>query len=287
MTRSKGFLMKQRFFTLFIVFLLVFGVTTSVFAQSYSLELTEEIVHVYWHADGTMSVDYSLHFKNNPDAHAIEFVDVVLPDTNYVISEVSADINGQALNVDESYAGKGSGVAVDLGEYAIPAGENGIVHVTIGHIEHVLNPDADTNYASAIFNTTWYGSEYITGDTDLTVVFHLPAGIPAEEIRAHLPSDNWGGTQEAEKSVDETGRVTYTWHDEKANGYTQYTFGASFPSSYIPLSTLIEPASKKITDFALSPVIYLPILVVLVSILLIWLIYRKTSANPDQASNQD
>lgn len=274
--------MKQRFFALFIVFLLVFGITTSTFAQSYSLELEKEMVHVYWNTDGTMSLDYTLHFKNNPDAHAIEFVDVVLPDNNYIISEISADIDGHALNVEESYAGKGPGVAVDLGEYTIPAGESGIVHVVIGHIENVLNPDADANYTSAIFNTTWYGSQYMTGDTDLTVVFHLPAGISAKEIRAHLPSDNWGGTQEPEESVDEMGRVTYTWHDEKANGYTQYTFGASFPSSYIPITTIVEPASKEVTAFALSPVIYLPILIPLVSLGIVWLIYRKTRDDADE-----
>lgn len=277
--------MKRSLFAFFIVFVLAFSLTTNAFAQSYSLELEKEIVHVYWNTDGTMSVDYTLHFKNNPDAHAIEFVDVVLPDNNYVISEISADIDGHALSVEESYQGKGPGVAVDLGEYAIPAGESGIVHVTIGHIENVLNPASDANYASAIFNTTWYGSQYMTGNTDVTVVFHLPAGIPAEEVRVHLPSDNWSGTQEAEESVDESGRVTYTWHDENANGYSQYTFGASFPSSYAPASAIVKPASKEVTAFALSPVIYIPILVALASLVLIWFIQHKTSANAE--SNQD
>ncbi len=279
--------MKQKIFILFILLALVFSITTSALAQSYSLELTEEVVHVYWHDDGTMSLEYALSFKNNPDALAIKFVDLVLPNKNYVISEISAEKDGQVLSVEESYAGKGPGVAVDLGEYAIPAGENGSVHITIGHIENVLTPDTDENYASAIFGTTWYGSEYMTGNTDVTVIFHFPAGIQEKEIRAHLPNVDWGGNSEAEKSVDEMGRVTYTWHDEEANGYTQYTFGASFPNKDIPKSAIVEPASKEITDFALSPVIYLPILVVLVSIPIIWLIYRKTSAHPDQASNQD
>ena len=274
--------MKRSLFALSIIFIFVFSLTTSVFAQSYSLELTEEIVHVYWHDDGTMSLDYILSFENNPDAHAIEFVDLVLPDKNYVISEVSAEKDGQALSVEESYAGKGPGVAVDLGKYAIPAGESGSVHIIIGYIENVLNPDTDESYASAIFGTTWYGSEYMTGNTNMTVVFHFPAGIQEEEIRAHLPGDNWDGNSEAEKSVDEMGRVTYTWHDEKANGYTQYIFGASFPNKYIPKSAIVEPASTEITAFSLSPVIYIPILAPFIVFGLVWLIQHRSSGNSDK-----
>ncbi|MBT3190059.1 MAG: hypothetical protein HN736_04750 [Anaerolineae bacterium] len=275
--------MKQRLFAFFIVFVLVFSLTTSVFAQSYSLELTQETVHVYWNTDGTMSLEYSLLFKNNPDALAIEFVDVVLPDNNYIISEVSAEIDGHALSVEEKYQGKGPGVAVDLGEYPILAGESGLVQISIGLIENVLNPDADANYVSAIFNTTWYGSQYITGDTDLTVIFHLPSGIPAKEIRTHAPSDDWSGNSEPESAIDEAGRLTYTWHDEKANGFTQYAFGVSFPNSYVPASAIVEPASAKVTAFSLSPIIYIPVLVFFVIIGSAWLIQRRTSTNPDES----
>lgn len=277
--------MKRRFFAFFTIFLLAFSLTTSAFAQSYSLELTEEIVHVYWNSDGTMSLDYTLFFKNNPDAHAIEFVDIVLPDNNYIYSDVSAEIDGQALSVEEKYQGKGPGVAVDLGDYAIAAGESGLVHVIIGQIENVLNPDANPNYASAIFNTTWYGSQYMTGNTDLTVIFHLPPGIPAEEIRYHLPSDDWRGNSEPEESVDEAGRITFTWHDEEANGYTQYTFGASFPSSYVPESTIVEPAATEVTGFALSPIFTIPTLVFFVIIGMAWFIQRRTSTNADESSS--
>jgi len=42
--------------------------------------------------------------------------------------------------------------------------------------------------------------------------------------------------------MDGNGRVTYTWHDPNANGHTQYTFGASFPSSYVPASAIITPS---------------------------------------------
>ncbi|MBT3315864.1 MAG: hypothetical protein HN390_14750 [Anaerolineae bacterium] len=274
--------MKRRLFAFFIISVLVFSLRTSVFAQSYSLELTEETVHVYWNTDGTLSLDYTLLFRNNPDARAIEFIDIVLPDNNYIVSEVSAETNGHALSVEEKYQGKGPGIAVDLGEYAIPAGENGYIYVSIARIENVLNPDADTNYASATFSPTWYGSQYMTGNTNLTVIFHFPPDISAEEIRYHIPSDNWGGSQEPEISTDEMGGITYTWHDEKANGNTQYTFGASFPNSYIPASAIVEPASTEVTAFSLSPIFYIPVLVFFMSIGIAWFIQHRTSANSDK-----
>ena len=274
--------MKQRFLALFIVFLLVFGLTTSAFAQSYSLELTEEIIHVYWNADGTMSLDYTFHFKNNPDAHAIEFVDVSLVNDNY--SNISAEVDGHAVGI-EKYEGDDSGIAVDLGSYAIPAGESGLVHVTIGSIKDVVTPDADdANYASAIFSTPWFGSQYMTGNTDLTVVFHLPPNIQADETRYHLPS-SWTGEEEPEVSTDEAGRITYTWHDDNANGYTPYTFGASFPSSYLPAAAIVESTS---TDswFSISPIFYIPVAGVILSIGLIWFMQHRSSAKSDEENKR-
>ncbi|MBT7783899.1 MAG: hypothetical protein HN741_13375, partial [Anaerolineae bacterium] len=53
---------------------------------------------------------------------------------------------------------------------------------------------------------------------------------------------SWNGAQEPEIYLDGNGRVTYTWHDPNANGHTQYTFGASFPSSYVPASAIVTPS---------------------------------------------
>ena len=269
--------MKERLFAFFIVFLLAFSSVTSVFAQSYSLELTEEIIHVYWNADGSMSLDYSLYFKNNPDAHAIEFVDISLANDNY--SDVSAEVDDHTVAI-ENYEGDDAGIAVDLESYAIPAGESGLVHVTIGSVANVVNPDADDpNYASVSFNTPWYGSQYITGNTDLTVIFHLPPNVQADEARYQVPGD-WTGVEEPEISVDEEGRITYTWHDENANGHTPYTFGASFPNSHVPASAIVEASDG--LGFYISPIFYLPISVAIISFGIIWYIQRKASTKSDE-----
>lgn len=237
--------MKRRLFALLIVFLLVFSLTSSVFAQQdYSFILEKEIVHVYLNDNGTMSLDYTFVFKNNPGAHMIDYVDVGMPHPGYVYSSISADVDGKTAIIDSDYQGDGNyGVAVDLVTYgnAIMAGERGQVHVRVGTVERVLyNDDNDDGYASAVFSPTWFGSQYVTGNTDLTVAFHLPSGVQPEEPRYHIP-DNWPGDDAPQTSLDASGRVTYTWQSSNANGHTQYTFGASFPKSYVPESAIVIP----------------------------------------------
>ena len=273
--------MKQRVFAFFIVLVLALSLVTSVFAQSYSLELTKENIHVYWNADGSMSLDYSLYFKNNPDAHAIEFVDISLANDNY--SDVSAEVDGHAVGI-EKYEGDDAGLAVDLENYAIQAGESGLVHVAIGSVANVVNPDADdANYASVSFNTPWFGSQYITGNTDLTVIFHLPLDVQADEARSQI-SSNWTGVEEPETSVDEEGRITYTWHDENANGHTPYTFGASFPNSYVPASAIVEASDG--LGFYISPIFYIPVSVAIISIGFIWFVQRRDSAKFEEENKK-
>lgn len=232
--------MKNRLLTIALVFILAFDVTTSAFAQSYSFSLDREVVNVYLNSDGTMSLDYQFTFTNQPGAHAIDFVDVGLPNNNYSYNTITADVNGNPVSVSTDYQGSGSGVAIDLGSRAIQPGQTGTVHVYVGEIRDVLYPDdRDENYASAAFSPTWFGSEYVVGSTDLTVTFHLPPGVKPEEPRWHsAPS---GFPDEPQTGLDEEGRVTYTWSNPNASGSRQYTFGASFPKTYVPATAIVTP----------------------------------------------
>ena len=232
--------MKRRFLTVALVLLLTFSITTSALAQSYSFSLDKEVVNVYWNADGTMSLDYVFTFTNQPGAHAIDFVDVGLPNNSYIYNTIQADVNGDAVAVSTDYQGSGSGVAVDMGSHAIQPGQTGSVHVFVGQISDVYyQDDNDENYASAVFSPTWFGSEFVVGDTDLTVTFHLPQGVKPEEPRWHqAPS---GFPSEPQTGIDSEGRVTYTWSNASASGSRQYTFGASFPRTYIPATSIVTP----------------------------------------------
>jgi hypothetical protein len=190
-----------------------------------------------------MSLDYVFTFRNNPGAHAIDYVDVGLPNSSYRTSSMYADVDGNNVSVSAGdYEGNGTGVAVVLGNSAIPAGGSGKVHIYIGYIDRVLHPDDnDENYASAVFGNTWFGSQYVSGSTDLTVTMHMPPGVQPNEPRYHIP-ENWVGASEPEIKINSDGRVSYTWNSSNANGYTQYQFGASFPKSYVPASAIASPS---------------------------------------------
>jgi hypothetical protein len=231
--------MKNKFFALLLILTVLFGLTTSAAAQSnYSFQLTREVVHVYLNQDGTMALDYTFTFDNDPGASPIDFVDVGLPNGNYDFSSIRADVEGTPVSVTSDYQGSGTGVAIDLGSKQITT--TGTVHVYVGRIERMFFPDDDDeNYASSEFSPTYFGSQYVHGKTDLTVVFHLPPGVKPEEPRYHLPK-NWPGINEPAIAIDNEGRVTYTWQSPDANGSTQYTFGASFPASYIPADAIVR-----------------------------------------------
>jgi hypothetical protein len=229
--------MKQKIFALCLVFLLTFVLVTGVSAQSYSFSLDKEIVNVFWNSDGTMALDYQFTFTNSAGGHVIDFVDVGVPTGQF--SGTSADVNGKRLSISSDFQGQGgSGFSVDMGAYAIQPGKSGTVHVVVGKVNQVLHPDdKDQAYASAVFSPTWFGSQYVNGSTNLSVTYHMPPGVKSTEPRWHsAPS---GFPSEPQTGIDAQGRVFYTWSNPTASGSTQYTFGASFPKSYVPDSAIV------------------------------------------------
>jgi hypothetical protein len=231
--------MTRRLMTMVLVVILALSSTTSALAQSYSFRLDREAVNVYWNADGTMAVDYVFTFTNQPGAHVIDFVDVGLPNNSYIYNTITADVNGSPVAISTDYQGSGSGIAVDLGSHAIQPGQTGSVHVFVGQISDVYYQDE--NYASAVFSPTWFDGQFVVGDTDITVTFHLPPGVKPEEPRWHSAPSAF--PSEPQTGIDSEGRVTYTWASANASGSRQYTFGASFPKTYIPATTIVtQPA---------------------------------------------
>ncbi len=204
-------------------------------AQDYSFSLDEETVHVYWNADGTLSIDYVFVFTNDAGASPIDFVDVGFPNNNYNIANISAEIDGQTITDIQDSPYVTYGVALGLDAKAIQPGATGTVHVFVDTIENPYYIDYnDDTYASFQFSPTWFGSEFVSGDADISVTFHLPPGVQPAEPRWH--SAPFSFPEEPTTGLDDEGRIIYTWHNPKANGHTQYVFGASIPRQYV-LST--------------------------------------------------
>ena len=239
--------MTRKLLTMVLAIILALSITTSALAQTYSFRLDREVVNVYWNADGTMSLDYVFTFTNQPGASPIDFVDVGLPNENYTFTSITADVDGVPVPISQDYQGQGTGIAVELGAQAIQPGDTGTVHVYVGELRNVLfQDDRDGNYASAVFSPTWFGSEFVVGDTDLTVTYHLPPGVQPDEPRWHAAPA--GFPSEPQTGFDAQGRIIYTWSNPTASGSRKYSFGALFPKAYVPASAIATPPAFNIGE---------------------------------------
>ncbi len=220
---------------------LLFAFASPAFAQTYAFSLDEEIVHVYWQSDGTLSLDYTFVFTNAGYADPLDVVDVGLPTDNFSYSNVTAWVYGYQVYGITSSPYVEYGFAVYLSPYEIQPSATGTVQVHVDGIRDVLYVDStDDAYASAVFSPTWFGSEFVTGFTDLSVIYHLPPGVQPNEPRWHRPPS--GFPESPATGFDNEGRITYTWRNTSATGYTQYLFGASFPASYVPAGAIATPS---------------------------------------------
>ena len=229
---------------LFIPILIIVAlIPASALAQTYLFSLDKLTVDYTINQDGTASIDYTFVFTDAPSASPIDFVDVGLPNSNFSTGDIAAYVDGKPLSYisRSDYQGTGVGVAVGLGSDAIPPGRTGTVRVVIPTLRDVLYPDSqDSNYASTVFAPTYFGSQYVQGQTDMTVVFHLPPGVQPDEPRWHASPSGW--PSEPQTGIDDQGQITYTWHNPNARSYEQYKFGASFPAQYVPASAIVHPS---------------------------------------------
>jgi hypothetical protein len=233
--------MRRILFSLSLVLLIYIALPITVKAQDYSYTVPQLTVDAYWNADGSLSLVYSFVFVNNYGGHPIDYVDLGLPNSNYDPNRITAYVNGNSVNdiTSSGFQGEGSnGVAIGTAPYVIAPGTSGVVQVKIEGITNVLyNDTKGDNYASAVLSPAYFTSSTASGTTDMTVTFHLPPGVKTEEPRYHAAPS--GFVIEPERGIDADGRIFYSWQNLYANPYTQYKFGASFPKSYVPASSIV------------------------------------------------
>jgi hypothetical protein len=196
-----------------------------VLAQSYRFSLDENISHVYINQDGSVDVEYWLTFTCQPGAHAIDIVDIGMPNGHYVLDSAVADIGGVQLTDIRPSEYVKPGVEVHLSYDSIKPGKQGTLHfrINVGHMVYRDSEDAD--YASVEFSPTWFGSQYVTGTTHQEVHFHFPPGVTGDETKWHYREfTSWD-------TVDD--RLVFTWVNPNARGDQQTMYGVSFPKRYV------------------------------------------------------
>lgn len=230
---------KRIFFLLSILLLLI--PLGSAQAQDYRFTLSAYEVEAYIEADGTLTLYYYMEFQNDPSGHAIEYVDLGLPTTQYKLSDIKADINGVTMpEVNDSAYVQGAELA--LGKYAIQPGQSGVVTAWVYGVKGVLSPydgTDRTDYANFLFVPNYFGSQYdLSQNTEYRMTIILPPAVGAEQGVWYQPS-GWPGSSEPEATMTTDGRVNYSWYTTNADVHSEYYFGAAFPASAIPSGVLI------------------------------------------------
>lgn len=231
----------KRFFLLSLIIVLL-AMPLAAFAQAdYYFSVLSERVDAYWEADGTLTLDYEIVFLNGDGAHPIDVVDLGLPNNTYSVSNIAASMDGQpAAYMDGQSEYIEVGPAIYFNN-PIPPGETGTFRARITGLRDVLYTDnTNADDASAVFIPNYFGSEFVFGSSDITVVYHLPPNVDPSEPRWHS-AGHPGFPETPETGVDRAGRITYTWRNPNASASTEYVFGASFPKAYVAAGTVSDP----------------------------------------------
>ncbi len=228
-----------RIFARFSFLLVVLSLATAARAQQYKFQVPQNRCVVTVNPDASVTLDYAITFAN--EGQPIDVIDVGMPNGNYDLAGVTADLGGVPISDIRPSEYVKPGVEVHLGNKAIPAGQNGTLHLKASVPDMVFKDDKDPNYASVEFSPTWYGAEFTSGKTDLQCEFVLPEGVKPEESRWH--------ELQATSSRFENGRVVYTWDIPFASPSDRLTFGASFPKRVMQriTETPKEPVQNPVT----------------------------------------
>lgn len=232
---------KHTIISLITVLMLIILPLSSVYAQSYRFKVTRYDVQAVIEADGTLTLFYEMDFENDPNGHAIDFVDLGMPNDNYQLSNISATING-TLVPELNHSSYVKGAELALGEYQIPPGGTGTVQAKIVGITGVLFPydqDDRENYVNFQFMPNYFDSDADKSqNTDYTLSIVLPPDVGSDEGVYYYP-DRWPGEKDAVATLTvEDKRVIYEWHATNANTHTKYLFGVAFPASAVPESSV-------------------------------------------------
>ncbi len=211
----------------------------SLFA-SYKFEVVSNYSTVEIKKDSSVIIYYTITFKNHGDL--IDIVDIGLPDRHYDLSSAEAFINGKRVKDVRKSTAIPVGVEIHLLNQSILPGNEGTINFSIVTGKRIYQDDNDPDYASVVFMTTYYGSQYTIGSTKLGCQFIFPEGVKPEEVRYHKKPFT-------EAFVDKDGRVIYRWIIENASPSQGYTFGASFPKKYVKEVVRVTAGQKLLNSF--------------------------------------
>ena len=153
-------------------------------AQEWSFSVPRMLLEVTPNPDASVTLDYTVEFHCNDGAHPIDVVDMGLPHNDWDISNMSASIDGAPLSgiKTSTYLKPPQyGVEVPVSP-AIQPGETGTLKFQATMPNMVFQDTTNAALGSLQITPTWWGSQYVTGTTDLYIVVYLPDSVNLDEV---------------------------------------------------------------------------------------------------------
>ena len=232
-----------------VFFLAILSIADSSSAQSYRFEVPEATVTVEIFKDGSIEIDYELLFENI--GIPIDVVDIGMPTEDYDLSTCSAALDGKPLTDIRKSEYIDIGIEVHLvkpitsahfmddviekallDDYGIRGGKKknpGRALFTASCVNRnmVYQDTTDEAYASFRFTPTWFGSEFVSGTTNMQILFIMPGTAKKDEIKWHdEPFDMVG-------EYENTGRAMVVWNRPVYALTGPHQFGLSFPKRLV------------------------------------------------------
>ena len=220
-----------------VLVLLFLGMAVALFpngsSAEYDFTVEKNYVDIIIERSGTIGIYYELTFTCTPSGKAIDIVDIGVPNKHYVLSSATADLDGTKLTKIRRSEYVHPGIEVHLGGKTITPGTSGTLHFYV-ECKRVLYQDTeDKGYASFRFSPTWFSPKFARGKTDLQVSFHFPEGVTPDETK-------WHQKEFDAHSLDDKGRIVFTWMNGSASPSRQYTYGISFPKKYVASNAIVK-----------------------------------------------
>ncbi len=206
-------------------------------AQSYYFSIPEAEVTVTIEKDGSALIHYRLTFGCAEGAHPIDVVDIGMPNmSDHEALDASIDgepVHPSSIRISSVLEPKGSGYEVDLGGGTIHEGSTGVFTFTGREKGMVWQDSTDPGQASFRFTPTWFGPEYVSGETDLVLRYVLP--IPEADFPEVEDSILWqkDGEEFSAKGVLEGEDVVSVAWARTVSLTGPNTFSVSFPKRYV------------------------------------------------------
>ncbi len=213
-----------RFSAVFCGGIILFAsVATPAAGQDYLFNVPQMKMLVTPNADASATIVYVVTFRNNPVGHAIDVVDIGTPHAGYNLANVRASIGGHPLSDVRVSQYVKPGFEVHLGQFAIPPGGTGTLHVEFAMPDMVYQDTTRSDYASLRITPTWFGEQYVQGLTHLLVAIQLPKDVKPDQVLYQNPKAPFS----LKAATDEGAIVGWNFPAVRLTG--EHIVGVSFP----------------------------------------------------------